>query len=218
MWAFGQMTLARIDFVAMRDCRFWKLCGSGSGEGFMPRPNTAVWAILACWPDEATARTRIAEARVYRRWRRRAAESWTVFLRPVASRGAWTGRQPFVPEGPADRGALAALTRASIRPRALLRFWERVPDISAGIRDNRDVLVRIGLGEMPWLHQITFSIWPDADSMARFARSDGPHAEAIRAVREGDWFAEELYARFAVTGSTGLWDGVDPLTTPREAA
>ena len=43
--------------------------------------------------------------------------------------------------------------------------------------------------------------------MAAFARRDGPHAEAIRAVREGGWFAEELYARFRVVGETGTWGG-----------
>ena len=51
------------------------------------------------------------------------------------------------------------------------------------------MLFKIGIGEVPLLQQVTFSIWPDTASMAAFARADGPHARAIRAVREGGWFS-----------------------------
>ena len=37
------------------------------------------------------------------------------------------------------------------------------------------------------------------------------HAEAIRAVRDNGWFAEELYARFQVLGTEGRWHGQDPI-------
>jgi spheroidene monooxygenase len=47
--------------------------------------------------------------------------------------------------------------------------------------------------------------------MASFARTNGPHAEAIRAVRDGAWFKEELYARFAILGDSGTWGGTSPL-------
>ena len=62
LWVIGQMGAARLAFRKMPEARFWKLCGSGTGEGFTPRPNTAVWAILAVWDDEATARGRVAAA------------------------------------------------------------------------------------------------------------------------------------------------------------
>jgi spheroidene monooxygenase len=88
-----------------------------------------------------------------------------------------------------------------------MRFWRRVPDISRVVGSNDDVLLKVGIGEVPWIHQATFSIWPDAARMAGFARRSGPHADAIRAVREGDWFAEELYARFSVTDASGTWHG-----------
>ena len=72
-------------------------------------------------------------------------------------------------------------------------------------------LVKMGVGEVPWFHQMTFSVWPDTASMAAFARAAGPHASAIRAVREGGWFHEELYARFALLASEGQLQGRDPL-------
>jgi spheroidene monooxygenase len=213
LWVLGQMGAARIAFARMPDVGFWKLCGSGTGEGFTPRPNWGVWAILAAWPDADTARNAIANARVYCRWRAMARESWTVYLEPVSSRGKWSGVAPFVPTtspGSANR-PLAVLTRASLKPSKMLRFWHRVPDISTVIGADPNVMFKIGIGELPFLHQVTFSIWPDAASMTKFARGDGPHGRAICAVRDGDWFAEELYARFSVAGSDGQWGGRDPL-------
>ncbi|MEM9971227.1 MAG: spheroidene monooxygenase [Pseudomonadota bacterium] len=221
LWVLGQMGLSRLSFARMPEARFWKLCGSGIGEGFTPVPNTAVWAILAVWDDRATAEARVAEAPVYRRWRGRAAEDWTVFLTPTSARGEWSGKTPFAAEAPGTRdGPLAALTRATIRARHLPKFWGREPAISTSIGADPNVMFKIGIGEVPWLHQVTFSIWPDTTTMAAFARGpDGPHSEAIRAVRAGGWFKEELYARFAVTGSTGTWEGGDPLRpTERSAA
>ena len=211
LWALGMMGLARLSMPRTDGIGFWKLCGSGTGEGFTPVPNTAVYAILATWPDAETARDRTATAAIYRRYQRRASESWTVFLAPTSARGAWSGTAPFLPGSDAGIGPLAALTRATVRPSAALRFWKRVPDISDVIGDDPNVAFKIGIGEVPLLHQVTFSIWPDADTMADFARRDGPHARAIRAVRDGNWFREELYARFRVLGSRGTWQGVQPL-------
>ena len=206
-WVLGQMGAARLDFWRMRDVGFWKLCGSGMDEGFTPKPNTAVWAILATWPDEAKARENIANAPVYKRWRRRSDEDWTVFLAPSSARGQWSGVAPFTVEDDTQGTPIAALTRATIKPKILHRFWGRVPNISLAIGADPNVLFKIGIGEVPWLHQVTFSIWPSAESMAEFARRDGPHAQAIKAVREGNWFREELYARFRVVGETGQWEG-----------
>lgn len=208
------MALARS--ALRRDVRlqFFKLCGSGTGEGFTPRPNRQVWAILAVWASEHAARSAVADSPTWRRWRARAHEAWTVYLDPVSVRGSWSGVCPFLSDGPKDEpysGPIAALTRATLHPSRALRFWQRVPNISAAIGANQDVMFKIGIGEMPFLHQVTFSIWPDSASMTTFARAKGPHAEAIRAVRAGNWFAEELYARFRILGAEGQWGGVDPL-------
>jgi spheroidene monooxygenase len=206
------MAAARLSFMRMPEAGFWKLCGSGTGEGFTPRPNTAVWAILATWPDAATARHAIASAPVYTRWRARSVENWTILLEPTSCRGRWSGQSPFLPTAPdTTTGPIVALTRATIRARTFMRFWRRVPDISAVIGADPNVIFKIGIGEVPLLHQVTFSIWPDAASMARFARSDGPHSRAIQAVRAENWFAEELYARFRILDDWGTWGGKSPL-------
>nr|WP_245306304.1 spheroidene monooxygenase [Roseovarius aestuariivivens] len=205
------MGLARPALARVPDIGFWKLCGSGTGEGFTPIPNTGVYAILATWPDPETARARTEEADIFRRYRARALENYTLFLAPTSARGAWSGQRPFQTIPTEHTGPVAALTRATVRPGAALRFWNRVPDISKVIGADENVAFKIGIGEVPLLHQITFSVWPDTGGMAAFAREDGPHARAIRAVREGKWFREELYARFAILGARGTWEGGQPL-------
>lgn len=214
-WALVMMGGARWPLARTQDIGFWKLCGSGSGEGFTPVPNTAVYAILATWPDLATAQARTTSG-IFATYQNRAAEHWTVFLEPQTARGKWSGKEPFQPVAGLRLGPLAALTRATIKPRILARFWGRVPNISAMIGKDTNVMFKIGIGEVPMLHQVTFSIWPSEAAMAGFART-GPHADAIRAVRDEGWFAEELYARFAVHSDAGTWNGISPLTKPEAA-
>jgi spheroidene monooxygenase len=212
LWALGMMGAARFALPKVDGIGFWKLCGSGTGEGFTPVPNTAVYAILSTWRDEATARRQVAHSRIWTRYRSRASEDWTVFLTPTSARGHWAGEAPFEVSQGAEPGPLAALTRATVKPAVAAKFWKQVPDISSVIGADANVIFKIGIGEVPLLHQVTFSIWPDADAMAHFARAPGgPHQRAIAAVREGGWFREELYARFAVTGDMGSWGGVSPL-------
>ena len=209
VWALAMMGGARLPLARTKDIGFWKLCGSGTGEGFTPVPNTAVYAILATWPDADTAQKR-TQAGIFAKYARRATENWTVFLQTQTVRGAWSGQAPFTASATTTGGPLAALTRATIKPSILTRFWGRVPNISDMIGKDPHVAFKIGIGEVPMLHQVTFSIWPSEKAMAGFART-GPHAEAIRAVREEGWFREELYARFAVHSDRGTWNGASPL-------
>ena len=82
LWVLGQMAVARPEMAWMQDAQFWKLCGSGTGEGFTPKPNWSVWAILVAWPDLDAARDRVANAPVFRSRRGRAVEDWTIYLSP----------------------------------------------------------------------------------------------------------------------------------------
>ncbi len=212
LWALGMMGAARIALPKVDGLQFWKLCGSGTGEGFTPVPNTAVYAIVAAWRDEKTARQQVAKSKLWNRYRDQSNEDWTVFLSPTSVRGHWARQRPFSAATSQKPGPLAALTRATVKPKVAAKFWGQVPDISDVIGTDPNVIFKIGIGEVPLLHQVTFSIWPDAKTMADFARKpDGPHQRAINAVRSEGWFREELYARFSVTGDLGTWGGASPL-------
>ncbi len=212
LWALSQMGAARFTLPKTPGIGFWKLCGSGTGEGFTPIPNTGVYAILAIWNNFDTAQEQTQNAPTFQRYARHAEESWTVYLTPTSSRGHWSGVAPFEAEEDQTPGPLAAMTRATIKPSVAAQFWKHVPSIEDVIGADPNVAFKIGIGEVPLLHQVTFSIWPDTTSMAEFARRvGGPHSNAVKAVREGDWFREELYARFRILGDTGSWGGVSPL-------
>jgi spheroidene monooxygenase len=209
-WAFSRMATARGPLARLPGVGFVKLMGAGTGEGFTPVPDTGVVAILSIWPDLETAVARTERSDVFRRYLDRATERFALHLAPIAARGAWSGRQPFEVGPDAGDGPVAALTRASVRPRHALKFWRRVPRISERVGRDANVLFKAGVGEVPWLHQVTFSVWPDLRTMAEFARVGGPHADAIKAVRDEGWFAEELYARFRLRAHAGTWGGRDP--------
>lgn len=202
--------LARVPGVG-----FARMMGTGTGEGFDPKPNLGVWTILATWDDAAAARAGVATHPLWAARRTRAAECCTLFLAPLSATGRWGGVAPFEPmPDPAEAAEgrpLAVLTRATVRMRHAARFWKRVPAINAQIAAGPGMLFRLGMGEVPLLHQVTFSVWQDPAAMRAFAyRGDG-HRTAIAMVRAGDWFSEELYARFAVTGAEGTWNGGPPL-------
>lgn len=210
VWAIGMMGAARRPLARVPDIGFWKLCGSGTGEGFTPTLFPRVIAILATWPSEDIARARIAQTPIFQKYAERASETWTVYLSPETARGHWSGANPFETNGARPVGPLAALTRATVSPKTATRFWGRVPRISDIIGKDPNVVFKIGIGEVPLLQQVTFSIWPSEKAMANFART-GAHGEAIRAVRDEGWFREELYARFTIQSDSGTWGGTSPL-------
>lgn len=212
-WAFSQMLWARRPLAASPGIGFHKLFGSGTREGFHPWPNFGVYGVFAVWPDLTVAKEQIAEGVVYQRYRSHAVENWTVYMQIAQCRGCWGGEAPFLePENLADsdNDLVAVLTRATVKVRHAPSFWRQVPDITGAVREQDRLLVKIGLGEVPWLHQVTFTIWDDIEAMNRFAY-EGFHSDAIKKVRDGGWFKEELFARFNVLAADGNWEGCDPL-------
>ena len=205
------MGLARMSLMRLPRLEFWKLLGSGSGEGFTPIPNFSVYGLLCVWPDQDAAQEFVERSALMARYRRHAGEVYTLYLVPSQVRGSWSGTAPFDPQGDRPDGPIAALTRATLKLRHMRRFWHQEPQISGHIGGNGDVMFKIGLGELPLMQQMTFSIWPSVQAMNDFARAGGPHAQAIEHVRAGDWFKEELYARFSILDSHGSWHGGNPM-------
>ena len=114
-------------------------------------------------------------------------------MKPISSRGYWSGSQPFTPKKANPEEFVAVLTRATVRWSKLRSFWSQAPDISDRIGRDKNVIFKIGLGEVPIRQQLTFSIWNNLEHMKKFAHHAGSHKDAIQKVRKGDWFSEELY-------------------------
>lgn len=206
-WAISQMQWSKGPLRAVPQIGFLKLMGTGAGAGFSTVPNLRVWTILSTWPNGHAA-IEAQEAEVLRTRRSRACETATLFLAPISSRGRWAREAPFAPRNDFHRsGPIAALTRATVRPAKLVRFWQRVPSISRTIEGEAAVRFMLGMGEVPYLHQVTFSVWDDADAMGEFSRRSATHGEAVRRVAEEGWFSEQLFARFRPLSGTGTWNG-----------
>jgi hypothetical protein len=188
--------------------RFAKLLGTGDGRTFTPRDADPLhWGLLATWADEAAARA-FEDGPVARAWGRVAHERLRLDLRPTVSRGRWSGRQPFGDPVPArEDGPVAAVTRARLRTAATARFWSAVPPVSEDLRRSPGLRAAVGIGEAPLGLQGTLSVWDDARALREFAHRGAAHQDVIgRTPREG-WYAEELFARFAVVGAEGTLDG-----------
>ena len=192
------MGQARFGLKKIKGLEFWKLFGSGTGEGFTPIPNFGVYGLLCVWENETAARNALRNDDLFKKYMYRASHTSTIFMNPVSSRGYWSGAQPFIPKKENPKEFVAVLTRATVRWSKLKSFWREAPGISKRIGTDKNVMFKIGLGEVPIRQQLTFSIWKNLSHMDKFAHQKGSHKDAILKVRKGNWFSEELYARFNV--------------------
>jgi hypothetical protein len=194
-----------------RGARFAKLLGTGDGRTFTLRDaDPRHWALLVVWQsaDEARAFERSSTARA---WARLADERLRVELRPLSSRGMWSRRQPFGDPRPTRYdGPVAAITRARISPRKALTFWRSVPPVSADLHRVGGLRLAVGIGESPVGLQGTFSLWESAAALTEYAYRRAPHLDAVRRTDIERWYAEELFARFAVLDVAGTFAGRAP--------
>jgi hypothetical protein len=207
--ALARMGLDRGRVRRTPGLRFAKLLGTGDGRTFTARDADPLrWGLLATWADADDARRFARDSAVAGAWRSLAEETFRIDLRPTASRGSWSGRAPFGDPAPSKgAGPVAAITRARLRPTRAATFWRAVPPVSLDLHTHSGLRAAVGIGEAPVGLQGTFSLWDNATALRDFAHRSAPHVEVVRRTAEADWYAEELFARFAVVGAEGTLDG-----------
>ena len=206
------MATDRLQLRRTPGLRFAKLLGTGSGRTFTVRDADPLrWGLLAVWDDD-TAADAFARGPLPRAWRTFADEQWVAALAPLATRGRWSRREPFGrPEPQPWQGPVAAITRARLVLRRAASFWAAVPPVSADLNQAPGLRLALGIGEAPVGLQGTFSVWDSTAALNAFAYRRPAHAEVIDRTRREGWYAEELFARFAVRSASGTVGGVDPL-------
>nr|WP_173166866.1 monooxygenase [Phytohabitans suffuscus] len=201
--ALARVAIDRRRLRATPGVRFAKLLGTGTGQGFGPTDaDLTRYAALVVWTD-AEAAGGFAGSPVDRAWTRLATGRVRIDLRPLASRGRWSGAEPFgAPRGTAG-GTVLALTRARLRPRRAVTFWRAVPPVAAAVATAPGLLTRFGIGEAPIGWQGTVSVWRNTADLVEFAYRHPQHRAAILRTPAEGWYAEDLFARFAVLDVIG---------------
>ncbi|MFI1988063.1 monooxygenase [Actinoplanes sp. NPDC020271] len=178
----------------LRGVRFGKFLGTGTGTTFGPGDaDLSRWAALTV--SDSPVR--------FPAWDRIATAHARVDLEPLISRGTWSGQTPFAPTGRRHDGMVLALTRARLRPARALRFWRAIPAVAREVADAPGLLARFGVGEAPIGWQGTVTVWRGAADLTAFAYRQPEHRAAIARTPADRWYAEELFARFAVHGISG---------------
>lgn len=204
-WALSRMALDRVSLWAADGVSFWKLLGAGKGETFTPRDADPYrWGTLVVIDEDKIAD--FENSRFVKRWRRKAYSEFSATLKPVSVSGQWSRVNPFqdVAAAPNNwQGPIAAITRARIKWRKNFLFWRSVPPVTASLHSSPGLVSAIGIGEAPIGLQGTFSLWESAAAVREFAYRGEAHKAAIAATHRENWYAEELFARFAVTETQG---------------
>jgi heme-degrading monooxygenase HmoA len=207
-WGWSRFALARRSLARCPGLLFAKQLGSGFDAGFGLRPSLTRQGLFLVFADSAQADAFVERSPQVVAYRQRCRELLIARLDPCSSRGSWSGMALTPGPRPPTAGPIAALTRASIRPGAASAFWRRAPATERSLAAARGCRLAAGLGEAPLLRQATFSLWDDAASMDRYART-GAHKEAIRAAGREASFTESMFVRFVPRRVEGRWKGID---------
>jgi len=217
-WAgFLSMALFRFSLWMNKKITFWKLLGCGKNGTFDIHPDWRQWGILVAG-CKLTDYNYINYSSLYgnfitRWWQLFKCEKWTIILDPIEGHGTWDGKECFgnLPKQSDYDGAIAVLTRASIRINRLKNFWQHVDAVANRMHMADGFITSIGIGEAPWIRQATFSIWKSKEHMKNFAYQMQEHKEVIRKTRQEKWYSEDMFVRFKILACEGTINGSNPL-------
>jgi len=219
-FALLAMAIHRLPLWISKKIAFYKLLGCGKNGTFDKNPDWQQWGILTVnnsstgTDNNATASMKSLYGAFIAEWLQFFnCETCTFFLEPIEGHGTWDGNEPFgnLPKQTAYNGPIAILTRATIRLSKLAAFWKNVDRVAVQMSGANGFITSIGVGEMPYIKQATFSIWHNKESMKNFAYQMKEHTDVIVKTRKENWYSEDMFVRFKPLKVTGSIKGVNPL-------
>jgi hypothetical protein len=174
----------------------------------VPVPQMTIAYYFALWPDETALQRFRADG--HRRWEG-APRSLALSKRPEQGYGTRGGEDPLAGERSEPRsGPVALITHSRTRPGKLARFFAADGPVVRALVDAPGRLWSDGfLDSPPRLDSGTLSLWRDTGDATAFAYGPGVHQGAVKAQRDGGWFSESWFARFAIEAARGSWRGVE---------
>ena len=216
-WALSRMMRHRAPLRRVPGLRFARLLGTGHGRTFTPGDaDPRHWALLASW-DTPEAAAAFERGPIVGAWDAHSDERWRLGTAPAvlarsrgraAPRSARSARDPPID---AKASPLAVLTRARLAPAKARHVLARRSAGRGGRRHAPGLRFARGIGEAPVGLQATFSVWDDAAAASAFAYGSPAHRAVVDRTPSARWYAEQLFARFAVIEASGRVDGRDPL-------
>ena len=201
-FALLRMALDRGALRRIKGVSFAKMLGTGKGETFTPRDADANrWGALIVI-DGANLEM-LDNSKMINRWRVNSISEVRYLLDPISSHGLWAKVNPFAYASTQTDGEVIAITRARIKWFQNFRFWRAVPPVTQSLHSSPGLINTIGIGEAPIGLQGTFSHWRTGADLRNFAYKGAAHQDAIAATERHQWYAEELFARFAVRDIRG---------------
>lgn len=174
---------------------FFKMMGTGSGNGFSIFPDFGTYIFIVTAKDHKV----LIESTPVRELLHRAKRMKIYEMIPLKAHGLWNGRNPFEPLiannlKECHYPLLSVITRGSIRRSLWWKFWQFVPKVARQIPTQ--ALYSVGMGELPLVEQATFSIWQNEDDMKKWAYQNQAHRQVIGLTHALKWYDEEMFARF----------------------
>jgi hypothetical protein len=217
VFALFAMAFHHIPFWFNKSIRFYKLMGTGKNGTFDKHPDWQQWSILTVLNAEVDLKPFDVSANddlFIRTYYGSFISGWfrffgcstsTLLMEAIESHGFWDKKRVFgeLPPKSDYEGPIAVITRATIRLNKLKYFWENVAPVAAHMNTAEGFRFSIGVGEVPWIKQATFSIWDSKAAMKAFAYGMKEHAEVIQKTRKQDWYSEDMFTRFKITQVLG---------------
>ena len=204
-FAFLSMALFHIPLFFSRKIFFYKLMGCGKNGTFDIHPDFNQWAVMVFFKnDELTLKAedknpeKLLGTFISSWWKIFKTKKHWFLLEPYMGHGSWDGKTFINSVSHVEEpiGKIAVLTRATIRISRLKNFWESVPKAAKDLYQNKGLLYSVGVGEIPFIKQATFSVWESIADMKAYAYKKVAHQEVIQKTRKEKWYTEEMFLRF----------------------